>query len=318
MPMTSNETLCPICSGVAEPVQRAVISPWIRELAGVRVRQSRYLVCTECESGFFDYRYSESEMRSIYHDYREKNYLEVRHKWEPSYTKDLNSLLGGSPEVLHMRHEILVSFLNQVLATGSRRIETVLDIGGDRGQFMPPRFPNRYVLEASKKELVAGVRRVASLKEARSLQIDLVMATGILEHLPNPISFMRDLLNLRSESQRTLLYIEVPNGVPAKRSISQRFFSNLLGLVVSRSRYVWATLDSRAAREPAIKGKTTTLLPMRQSEHLNFLSVIGLRRLVENAGAKFVVDETVEIPNQFLSFGRLQFSSSIHLIAELS
>ena len=139
--------LCPICLQQSVGVQSAIISPWIRTLGSIKARRSKYRICLSCESGFFEYRYSETELDGIYTGYRGPHYLAVRQHWEPSYTSELNSALGHDPIVLSIRHEFVLSALDQGLSGERETVYSVVDVGGDRGQFIHTEFPKKNVLD---------------------------------------------------------------------------------------------------------------------------------------------------------------------------
>jgi hypothetical protein len=309
----SKHNRCPICNGTAKTVRRAFISPWVRNLGGIHQRRSQYCLCSKCESGFFDYRYSAAEMEGIYSDYRGARYLRARQEWEPSYTHDLNDSLGNCQKVLDTRHQLVLS----ALATFPKNtIQNVVDVGGDQGQFIPPCFQQRFVLDVSGKQLATGIKRVTNLSEARNAQPDLVMACGILEHVADPQNFMADLVEITSNRSGVFIYIEVPSGVPKSRSLRSRTTEVFLGEIASRSRRLWAYLDSVSASARKGQKQSSISFPMRQSEHINFFSRDGLRFLADNSGAEIRLLDEVRLPTELLSGGRLQFSSSLRMLLE--
>jgi hypothetical protein len=310
----SKHNRCPICNGTAKTVRRAFISPWVRNLGGIHQRRSKYCLCSSCESGFFDYRYSAAEMEGIYSDYRGARYLRARQEWEPSYTRSLNDSLGSSNEVLHLRHQFVLSALPE---NRRRAIQRVIDVGGDRGQFIPPDFPERFVLDVSGKELVEGVQRISSLVEAGQVAPNLVMACGVLEHVPQPIELMKDLRNIATNERHALIYIEVPGGVPTRRSFWSQQTATALGSVASRLRPLWAMLDSMSARQNLPRSISSNFMPMRQSEHINFFSRLGLENLTTSVGMRVLLLDEIAVPSMLLDSGRVQFSSTLRLLVEL-
>lgn len=307
---------CPICLQQSDVVQTAIVSPWIRELGSVRVRSSKYRVCQSCESGFFDYRYSDREMTGIYSGYRDSDYVEIRRSWEPSYTAELNDSLGNCASVLDARHNFVISALSLCGRQAGKGIGTVVDVGGDRGQFIPPSIRNKFVVDVSDKSEIDGVTRLTHLREAIAVKPDLVMACGILEHLSNPRAFIRELLDLHSVQSSMLLYVEVPSGVPRLRPLANRLLGNTFGRVAARSRWIWRSLDRRAAVLHQRRSSGSLLMPLRQSEHINFFSKAGLSNLASMAGLNVLLLDSVDVPSTLLRDGRVQFSSTLRLLAE--
>lgn len=312
----SAQNLCPICSSDTEVIQSAFISPWVRELGSLAARRSRYRVCVSCKSGFFDYRYTDSEMSRIYGGYRDSRYLTIRQSWEPSYTAVLNDSLGNDPSVLHHRHELVLDAIAKGKPESFAQIRTAVDVGGDRGQFIPSNVPSRFVLDVSNKQVAPGVSRVATIEEAASKKPDLVMACGILEHLSDPVSFVQQLKTIGSVSRSMLLYFEVPDGVPQRRPLSNRVVGYSFGQLATRFRELWRVADVRSARRQMAGRSASKLMPLRQSEHINFFSEDGLRSLASIANLEILLLDKVDIPSSLLKDGRLQFSRTLRLLVE--
>ncbi len=74
----------------------------------------------------------------------------------------------------------------------SREINTVLDYGGDKGQFIPATFgKERFVFELSDAQPVEGVTRIASEAELDGRRFDLTLLLGVLEHCSEPLSVLQ-------------------------------------------------------------------------------------------------------------------------------
>ena len=308
---------CPVCFQDAPHVQTAFISPWIRELSGTKRRKSSYRFCRLCQTGFFDYRYSYTEMNTIYEDYRGPRYFLTRSRWEPSYTRELDQALADDPEVLRFRHQMILECLALFDNRLQDSIKTVVDIGGDRGQFIPPVFPNRFVLEASNKSLVMETKRVESLTEVVSIQPNLVIVSGVLEHLPAPSEFLHEIAKVKSRNNAMYIYLEVPSGVPKKRTMLSRALSYISGSIACRLQPAWVYLDRLSAKRRLLDKSASRIVPMRQSEHLNFFSETSLKRLVENSGARICLVDSFRLPVKLSTSSRLQFSDSIRCLAQV-
>jgi len=308
---------CPICSGSARFVQSAFLSPWIREFANVSRRRSNYFICSTCGSGHFDYRYSDDEMSRIYGNYRSTEYFRIRSKWEPSYTEALDFALSTDPETIERRQFYILESLAQVDASYQFKVRNVIDVGGDRGQFMPSLFPNRWVLDISNKELVPGVERISTLEEAKELKPDLVLSMGILEHVPEPKKLIEQLSELGSSDKSTYVYIEVPSGVPQRRSRVIQLVAIFIATLAHRNAKLWSCLDLLATRHRLKKHRPSLILPLRQSEHINFFTKDGLQKCVQDLGLTLCVLDEVDLPIG-LSTQNLQFSRLIRLLVRVS
>jgi hypothetical protein len=127
----------------------------------------------------------------------------MREHHEPGYEK-INDMLGKSPVEINSRHANMQSMIKQYMDFAT--IESVMDFGGDEGQFIPPCFDHalRYVYEKSVKTPRQGITRISLLNPTASW--DFVMASHVLEHAPWP-STMVDLL---ANHANKFIYFEVP------------------------------------------------------------------------------------------------------------
>ena len=248
---------CPICLLIPKSTgTRAVVSPWIRELGVARHTWSEYFFCQNCLIGYFTYRYSEDEMTQIYKDYRGPAYVRIRNKWEPWYSSTYNNA-HDEAEWVYKRVTELEKFLRLNL---KQKPEIVVDIGGDRGQYIPELGQKKsYVIEASEKDLMERVVRAGSLDEVENP--DLIIYSHVLEHVSNPI------LEISKFLQKTdSVYIEVPFGVPnitQDRKSLVKFLKKLMhSFQVSR----WI-LDTKPKT-----GRVNVDGILIQSEHINFFT----------------------------------------------
>ena len=255
-------------------------------------------------------------MSGIYSGYRNFDYVKTRQSWEPSYTVELNEALGNNTSVLGARHNFVLEALNVCGRNVGNGIRTVVDVGGDRGQFIPPEIPNKFVMDVSDKSVTSDVTRLPTLRDAIAHRPDLVMACGILEHLSHPAIFVKELLTLHSVQSSMLVYVEVPNGVPQLRPLVHRLLGNTVGRIAATSRPLWGALDRRSAILQQCGRSSSLLMPLRQSEHINFFSKEGLHNLASMAGLKVLLLDIVEVPSTLLRDGRIQFSSTLRLLAE--
>lgn len=264
---------CVICmEKISKISAKAVLSPWIRQL-GIKQRISNFLKCPNCGLGFFSYRYIDEEMHCIYRDYRGERYVAIRNHWEPWYDFTYNSNHDNEAWV-SMRLESLTDFINKFELTPN----VVVDVGGDRGQYIPNLGQEvSVVIDTSNKEPVKGVIRKSSLSEV--YKPDLIFLSHVLEHVANPIATLKELF-LYSNT----IYVEVPYGVPEiskKRRSKIRF---LIKLVSTISPLFWRKFTIPATGRKSGDGV------LIQSEHINFFTEISLGALAKMLECKIELE----------------------------
>lgn len=303
-------TQCHACGSPLDQSTRAVVSPWVREICGIIRRSSVLLVCTACGSNFFSLRFSEEELTRLYKDYRGPQYFAVRNKWEPSYDSRTNSAFGMELSVIEYKR----SAVRKALLDGSRVVSElcIVDIGGDRGQFLPPEASRRLLFDISEKELDDGVERITSLDDEIWAQVDAVVMSGVLEHLPDPLIYLQNFVQLVRPG--TIFYFEVPAGVPSDGSTKFSRWEFGSALLASRSTYLWRRKDQRLA---ALRraGVTSGRRFLRQSEHLNFFTARGMQALLGWSNLDVITLREVSMPTETLDSGRVNFEKNIQINA---
>ena len=267
---------CPICSGPVPSNLIVVISPWIREL-GVASRLSRYSICDNCGTGLFAKRYNPKEMTGIYKNYRGEKYLSIRSKWEPWYSGEYNSN-HDSQEWIESRKSSLTNFL---AINGITSCNSIVDVGGDRGQYIPDITKEKIVFDISEKSSTSGVTRYSLFDELPFS--DLIIYAHVLEHVQNPLQELQILFQ-----KTNCLYVEVPYGVPIINKYRKSRFRLLLHLTSSLSRVLWRRTTSPATGRKVISNKMIT-----QSEHLTFFCEESMERLAIKLNAELVLQRTV-------------------------
>jgi len=272
-------TSCELCNGQVKFKSYAFVAPWI---ADSRIRMtSRLMTCAECDFDFFSRTFSESELTRMYSDYRSPAYQRMRQRYEPWYTMRRNLEIGQDGVVVDERRTRLEMFLHNQLGTDKvGSIKSVLDIGGDEGQFIPklPQLETMVVLEVSQAPVRQGIQRIASLSEAQGKGFDLVMICHTLEHVQNPLQFMRDIL--ADLDDWNYLYVEVPiDGYEMRgrwfNSRGQRLLRDLiirvpvLGIIVDLYVQIVRRLGIRLMFPAVVK----------QSEHVNYFSRVAVEQL---------------------------------------
>lgn len=258
---------CVACTSESSNLEvRAIVAPWIRELTGFSPRSVVYRCCQKCHSGWVVKSYSEVEMFRLYTNYRGPKYLESRSRWEPTYTPHLNSSLDEGDEHLQLRRDALTDLVASSRQDFIAQARVVVDIGGGHGGVIPDwiGLEKKYVLDISGVETVTGVTTVGSWGEISESKVDLVMVCGILEHLTNPVDFLTRLaVDIRSRLSKrpgTLIYFEVPSGVPVRPKYLLKFY---FALGLSRFRFMWKLYDR-------LTSNTRSHFPLRIAEHIQF------------------------------------------------
>jgi hypothetical protein len=272
---------CPLCGRESNLGAPATISPWVREL-GIRSRISKFYLCEICNTGFFSKRYTDEEMSKIYRDYRGSNYLKLRSKWEPWYTESYNSN-HDSVEWVNSRKISLTEFLmsNEIF-----ECDVMIDVGGDRGQYIPDFVSNKIVIELSEKELSANVRRIDSIENAP--YANLIIYAHVLEHVVDPISELEKLFDKTDQ-----VYVEVPYGIPEINKYRMSIRRFLLQQIYSLNPKFWAK-----SAHPATGRRVAPTKMLTQSEHLTFFSEKSFEKIAETLGVSLIVARnTISTPD---------------------
>lgn len=272
-------TNCPSCAAAIQRTVPVVLAPFVRERIHVADPHVGLLSdCSVCGFRFFVDRYDPAETRALYRDYRGQEYLRQRHQHEFWYTRAFNDAMIGPAEIAR-RNLRLSKFLGDTgVLPGAR---SALDWGGDRGQFIPDAFAERFVYDVSGVQPFPGVTSL-SLEEAGRRAYDLITLSHVLEHASDPVSLLRDVTTIASSH----LYVEVP--CEPWKMPRFHYSSEIYGEWVrasARSRwYPLLAFVSTAARV-----RLRCLPPfgvLQQHEHLNYFDSTSLVRVVERAGCR--------------------------------
>ena len=181
------DVACPICGEAASAVAHGVIAPFISTLSSLPIGAETTLrACTTCDLCFFDSRYGDQELNSLYGHYRDNEYKRIRHHWEPWYSRNVNDAFSTGSDVIEERLSFMMRSLDA--AHMKPKLECVIDFGGDEGQFFPQVPTGRWIVcDVSNRELPSGVERVSSLRELGDVKPDLVIVAHVLEHMPDPL-----------------------------------------------------------------------------------------------------------------------------------
>jgi len=184
---------CPCCLSKESTGRWAIVAPFLAHYAvGRSPFLCRLLECSDCSFRFFDSRLEPDEVTRLYSGYRGDGYFAERHRWEFWYSRKVNDGIGGDPQEIADRIAAMERFL--LPHVNNATVNTVLDYGGDRGQFIPKSLgTEKFVFELSDAVPEPGVTRIGSEQEVGAMKFDLIMALGVLEHCSEPMSVLEQL-----------------------------------------------------------------------------------------------------------------------------
>jgi hypothetical protein len=277
------------------PTCPALVAPFITErvLEG-RWTPSRLLTCPACAFRGFDTRFDETEMERLYAGYRGEDYFRVRHRWEPWYGRAVNEGLSGDEAELRTRKGNLEALVARCL---DRPPATVLDYGGDRGQFIPESWgAERHVFEVSGRDPLPGIHAVRDLRDLDGRTFGMVMLCQVLEHLPEP---QAQLEALRPRVGDGHLYVEVPLERP-KLDWAGRWPWGPAGLAwLSRHPWLLRLVDLHSTFFRIRLGRIPPLGLLKASEHINFFTDASLRALMARSGYEVLACEPLRFEGAY-------------------
>lgn len=267
------------------------------------------LRCTSCAFTFWERNFDDAERSWLYAHYRSDEYQRSRKRYEPWYTKKVNWAIGNDEVIIQERVRHLTEFLHAQVGTQLPELpERILDVGGDRGQFIPDflhdgcappegggRETAKAVFEVSSKEPISGVTKIQSLNEVRRWGPQLVMVCHVLEHLEDPSSLLSNIVD--QIEKQTLVYIEVPfdePGKPARFQSRQEWSHVIIGL--TRFRYVSILVDMLSLVLSRWFKYGGSFAILKQSEHVNFFTFNSLTLLALKSNLKVVAQTEYRIP----------------------
>jgi SAM-dependent methyltransferase len=282
---------CPCCQSKESQGRWAVVAPFLAHYAvGRRPFLCKLLECSACSFRFFDARLDPDEVARLYSGYRGERYFAERHRWEFWYSRQVNDGIGGDPEEIARRIAALEKLFLPHVNNG--KVKTVLDYGGDRGQFIPKSLGiDKFVFELSDAEPEPGVNRIGSEQELNSMKFDFIMALGVLEHCSEPADVLEQLRACLNPG--SLLCIAVPYerygvGFAGKGRLYRNYLDVLLHLPAAL-----VAVDFYSAVARIRLNHIPPLGLVKCHEHLNFFNTNSITALLERSGFE-VVDSKVE------------------------
>ena len=157
--------------------------------------------CQDCQALFLDLRFSDLELERLYQNYRQKDYNDLREKYEPGYSKRNKILNSGIDHI-----EDIETFLHPHLKFPLK----ILDWGGDTGRNTPFKNNNLEldIYDVNCKKVLDYANSVTK-DEAGGKKYDLIVSNNVLEHVPYPSEMIIEMK--KSMKKDTVLYIEVPH-----------------------------------------------------------------------------------------------------------
>lgn len=268
---------CPGCRGECRRAWPSLMAPFMAERTlKAPPPLARLLECDYCGLRFSNLRLDEDEVAHLYRDYRGEDYFRCRHRHEPWYSRRMNGNLGGAPKEILGRQKYLEKLLRE-RGTWSL-IQTVLDYGGDQGQFIPAELKaQKFVFEISGVEPVAGVERIREAAQLEGKQFHLVMVCHVLEHVMDLSAFLRHVAQYVAPGGT--LYIEVPLERPL-------IHSHPPGLLMKWHRWLthhlrcFQIVDFVSTAARATLGWIPPFGLLKISEHVNFFDGRSLEMLL--------------------------------------
>lgn len=287
---------CPCCQSTNLQGSPALVAPFIREfaLAG-EAPETQLVECQNCGFRFFDRRYEADEMSALYSRYRSEDYFQARNRHEFWYTRAINEQLGKDPQDIAARRAYVGKFLSEAL--GDPKFASILDYGGDAGQFIPDDLAGRkFVHEVSNVAPVSGVAKLSTDAELEQhAPYSLIMVCHVLEHLPDPAEILMRLPELQAAGEGWLL-VEVPHERYALRYRSTAWLP--LRRLVERYRPLRLLNEIYTLY---FRTRWNMIPPFgfpRLHEHINFYSADSLGRLLERCGFDVVRQQIIRTDTQ--------------------
>lgn len=255
----------------------AVIAPFlIARVVSLKGVDSKLLWCSRCGIAFFNPRLDGKEMGALYRGYRGPEYQAERQQSEPDYTPEINSMIGSGEAEIHNRKANMRIFMSKHLDFAA--IGSVLDYGGDRGQYILEEFSTakRAVYEISGVEAIPGVASFNDWAAVCNEKYDIVLCNHVLEHVSHPAALLTELSEAAHPD--TLFYFEVPLESPFKHGFSVKHWLRRIGL-----KFI------PGIAEPILR--CTGKIPFVMHEHINKFSLGSLGELISRNGYRVLALE---------------------------
>jgi SAM-dependent methyltransferase len=288
---------CPCCGQSLEAVCPALVAPFIAErVLGTEAFPCRLLNCPSCAFRCYDLRFDSEEMGRLYRGYREEEYYRARHRWEPWYSRRMNTSLSEDPAELQSRTRNLHGLVSRCL--GGAAPDRILDFGGDRGQFIPSQWGGeKFVYEVSGRQPLPGIRGYADPAELAGQVFDLVMLCHVLEHVPDPGAQLDQVFPLLDGGG--VLYVEVPLERPDLRRAGSRPWDKRGLHWLARHPWLLRGFDLYSTYFRIRRGFIPPWGFLKAQEHINFFTAQSLETLMLRKGFQVLACEELRFDGAY-------------------
>lgn len=202
------DSLCLCCSStdvIKKPAKLSKFLVW----RSTKNKQStdidnQIVICNNCNFAASELRLDANEEINLYDQYRGTEYNQQRIICEPDYKEKISFFEDF--QVTKLRKETIFKFISNYIDT--QQIKSVLDYGGDRGQYISEYFSHckKYIYEISDLTPLEGIEKI---KLNNEFKVDLLMCCQVLEHISNLDLIMHNFKKYMHD--RTCIYIDVPS-----------------------------------------------------------------------------------------------------------
>lgn len=273
---------CLICGSENTSSLKTKISGFMAERALDGHNRSIELIhCKSCGFAYYDLRLNLEQMNKFYSGYRNDEYQKQRQKHDCWYTKEINDAMCRNDCELINRNANSTRIFTKNLDI--KKIKSVLDFGGDKGQYIPEIFNNaeKFVYEISGVKTVDRVTLINNTEDLKTKSFDLIMCNHVIEHVSDPHQTLKELKRISHKG--SYLYFELPFDSP--------FFKNpLSNLSFLFNRYfTWKVIFKYFISLL----KRGVFYPM--TEHISFFTPKSAVILLEQNGYEILSNEVVKI-----------------------
>jgi hypothetical protein len=276
-------TSCPCCGQAPARSYPAAVSPFIAAYVfGRGPWPTALLECGGCGFRYFEGRFEADEEARLYAGYRGERYFRERRGFEWWYGRRANRALGWDAREIEARKRRIARVLER--QPGVAGLPSVLDFGGDRGQFIPDSLgPERYVLDLSGADPVAGVTALAGLAQlGPGRTVALLLCCHVLEHSADPAALLAQAG--KAVAPGGWLYVEVPLEPQDLRLVPRGAWYGRYVAALCRHPAWFRLVDFYSTLFRVKLGVVPPLGVLKAHEHINFFGLNSLERLVSAAG----------------------------------
>lgn len=230
--------------------------------------------CRTCTFAFYEYRFTSSEEKALYKNYRDEAYQKTREKYECWYTEKVNAEINKGEADRQQK-----CIKKMLIKNGFSDIKTALDFGGNQGSTFYHSLGSeaKYVYDISGAPPLLGIHGIRDYSELSRNHYDFIMCNMVFEHLSEPYTVLEELYNIGDNT--TVYYIEVPGENPFVNGNKFSAFKNLH--LVLNKKYSLVRLVKYY-----LKLKKQPYMPMK--EHINFFTQKSLSTMIENGGFSII------------------------------